>query len=252
MQPEQPNTPSADAPSPDVAAPEQVSDESRKEPSKGWFSRLFNRVPAGEATSEDGEPGQPGSSTSPRVALTQDELDRRIQAETDRREAKRAAEQRVAERRRLRDEDPWAFAEQERQAEQVQAQSAGVAEFFSGVGSQHDRVAIDPVMEALPLSERQRIMSIQGAGQGLEGRKLVVTEALRALEKHWKEQGERVAEDRLRRNSAFRKQVLAESRGSAVEPELLPSIGPSAADKKVASILRDFYGVGGARRNSAG
>lgn len=252
MSPEQPNTLSVDAPSPDVAAPEQVSDESPKQSSKGWFSRLFNRVPDGEAAAEDGESSQPGSSTSKRVELTQEELDRRIQSETDRREAKRQAEQRQAERRRLRDEDPWAYAEQERQAETVQQQNSGVAEFFAGVGAQHDRAAIDPVMEALPLPERQRIMSLQGAGQGLEGRKMVVTEALRALEKTWKAEGERVAEDRLRRNSAFRKQILAESRGQVVEPELLPSAGPSSADKKVASILRDFYGVGGPRRNSAG
>lgn len=249
---EQPNIPSVDAPSPDAAAPGQVSDESPKEPSKGWFSRLFNRVPTGEAASEDGEPGQSGSSASQRVALTQEELDRRIQAETDRREAKRAADQRAAERRRLRDEDPWAYAEQDRHAEQVQAQTVGASEFFAGVGAQHDRIAIDPLMESLPVQERERIMGIQGAGVGLDGRKLVVTEALKALEKHWKDQGERVAEDRLRRNSAFRKQVLAESRGMAVEPELLPATGPSQADRKVASILRDFYGVGGPRRNSAG
>jgi hypothetical protein len=107
-------------------------------------------------------------------------------------------------------------------------------------------------MEALPLTERQRIMGLDGAGVGLEGRKLVVSEALKSLEKHWKEQGEREAEDRLRRNNAFRKQLLAEARGQAVEPELLPASGPSAADRKVATILRDFYGVGGARRHSAG
>ena len=250
MQPEQPNTPSEGAPSPDAAAPEQVSDESRKGSSQGWWGRLFNRPSAQETTSEDGESIN-GSNASPKVALTQEEIDRRVQAETDRREARRAAAERAAERKRLRDEDPWAYAEQDRKAEQAQAQSAGVSEFFAGVGAQHDRVAIDPVMEALPLPERERIMKIQGAGVGLEGRKLVVSEALKSLERHWKEEGQREAESRLRRNPAFRKQLLAEARGQAVEPELLPASGPSSADKKVASILRDYYGVGGPRRNSA-
>lgn len=251
MQPEQPNTPSPDAQAPDAAAPEPVSDESR-EGSSHWWDRLLNKRPAREATSEDGEPGQPGSSASQRVSLTQEELDRRVQAETDRREAKRAAEQRAAERRRLRDEDPWAYAEQDRQVEKAQEQSAGISDFFAGVGAQHDRASIDPVMEALPIAERQRIMAIEGAGRGLEGRKLVVQEALKSLEKHWKEEGQRESEGRLRRNPAFRKQLLAEARGQAVEPELLPATGPSAADRKVADILRDFYAVGGARHNSAG
>ena len=252
MQPEQPNTPSEGAPpSPDAAAPEQASDESREGSSPSWWQRLFSRRPAQETATEDEESGQPGSA-SQRVSLTQEELDRRVQAETDRREAKRAAEQRAAERRRLRDEDPWAFAQQEREAEQAQQQSAGVSDFFAGVGAQHDRYSIDPVMESLPLEERQRIMGIEGAGVGLEGRKLVVTEALKSLEKHWKEEGQREAESRLRRNPAFRKQLLAEARGQAVEPELLPASGPSAGDKKVAAIFRDFYGIGGPRRNSAG
>lgn len=251
MADEQPNTPSEDVASSDVAAPEQTSDESPKE-SSHWWDRLLNKRTATEATGEDGESGKPGSGASQRVSLTQEELDRRVQAETDRREAKRAAEQRAAERRRLRDEDPWAYAEQEREAETQQQQAASVSELFAGVSSQHDRASIDPVMEALPLAERQRIMAIEGAGVGLDGRKLVVGEALKALERHWKAEGERAAEAKLRRNQAFRKQVLAESRGMAVEPELLPATGPSSADKKVANILRDFYAVGGARHNSAG
>lgn len=251
MQPEQPNTPLEGASAPDGAASESASDESRKGSSPGWWSRLFNRPPAQEATSEDEEQSSTGGPSAP-PKLTQEELDRRVQAETDRREAQRIAREKAEARKRLRDEDPWAYAQQEREAEQAQQQTAGVSEFFAGVGAQHDRASIDPVMEALPLAERERIMKINGAGVGLEGRKLVVSEALKSLEKHWKEQGEREAESRLRRNNAFRKQLLAEARGQAVEPELLPASGPSAADRKVATILRDFYGVGGARRNSAG
>jgi hypothetical protein len=212
---------------------------------------LLNKRTPSEATSDDGEPSQPGSTSKP-LSLTQEELERRVQSETDRREAQRAARQRAEERKKLRDEDPWAYAEQERQAEQAQEQNASVTSFFANVGTQHDRVAIDPLMEALPLTERQRIMALQGAGVGLDGRKLVVNEALKALEKKWKADGEREAESKLRRNQAFRKQVLAETRGQFVEPELLPASSGSSADKKVADILRDYYGVGGARHNAAG
>lgn len=252
MQPEQPNTPSEGAQAPDVAAAETVSDESREGSSPGWWSRLFNRRPAQETDTEDGEAGR-ASSASKSLQVTQEELDRRIQSETDRREAQRAARARQEERRRLRDEDPWAYAEQDRQVEKAQEQDTGIASFFANVGLEHDRHSIDPLMELLPVAERQRIMNLEGAGKGLAGRKLVVNEALKSLEKQWKVQGEREAEGKLRRNSAFRKQVLAESRGMAVEPELLPASSASASDRKVTDILKNYYGFPNApRHNSAG
>lgn len=248
MADEQPNTPLEGAQASDGATPEPASDESREGSSPGWWQRLFNRRPAQEATSADGEPGAAGS-TSGRLPQTQEELERRVQAETDRREAQRAARQRIEDRKKLRDSDPWAFAEQDRMAEQAQEQDQGIAQFFANVGTQHDRVAIDPLMEMLPQAERERIMKLEGAGRGLDGRKLVVSEALKSLEKHWKAEGEKEAEGRLRRNSAFRKQLLAEARGGAVEPDLLPAVSSSGADQKVSDILRGFYGV---RHNSAG
>jgi len=243
MADEQPNTPSEGAQSPDAAPPEPASDESREGSSPGWWQRLFNRRPAQESTSEDEESAKPSASAS-KLPQTQEELERRVQAETDRREAQRAARQRMEERKKLRDTDPWAYAEEDRQAEQAQEQTAGLQQFFGTVGLQHDRIAIDPLMEMLPIPERQRIMNIEGAGRGLEGRKLVVNEALKSLEKHWKAEAEREAEANLRRNQAFRKQILSESRGQIVEPDLLPAYSSSGADKKVSDILRNFYGVG--------
>ena len=246
-----PNTPSTEgAQAPDAVAAKPTSDEPREESSPSWWSRMFNRRPAQETPTGDGESAE-ASSTSERLSLTQEELERRVQSETDRREAKRAAEQRAESRKKLRDEDPWAFAEQERKAEQEAEQSQGLQSFFANVGTQHDRIAIDPLMEALPLKERERIMQIEGAGRGLDGRKIVVNEALKALEKHWKAEGEKDAEAKLRRNQAFRKQLLSEARGGVAEPELLPAYDGSAADKTVSDIFRDYYGVGG-RHNSAG
>lgn len=251
MQPDNPiSTPSQDAPASDAASPEPVSDEPKQGSSPGWWQRLFNRRPATEADADGGESGEPESASEP-LRLTREELDRRIQSETDRREAKRAAEARAAERKRLRDEDPWAYAEQDRQAEKAQETDQGLAGFFATVGLEHDKHSIDPLMEQLPVAERERIMKLEGAGKGLAGRKLVVQEALKSLEKHWKVEGEREAQDRLRRNPAFRKQVLAEGRGSLLEPELLPAVGSSAADRKVSDILRNYYGLQNGH-NSAG
>jgi hypothetical protein len=202
---------------------------------------------AEETEHDGGDSSQAGKSTQRPLTLTEDELQRRIQAETDRRESKRLQEARVQQRRELRDKDPWAYAEEERKAEQVQHSTGQLEQFLAGIGTEHDRVSIDPVIEVLPRAERERILKLENAGRGLEGRKLVVTEALKALEKHWKAEGEKAAEGKLRRNPAFRKQVLSEARGGVVEPELLSAAsGSSDADKTVSDLLRNRYGIGSA------
>lgn len=243
MADEQPNTPLEGAQAPDGAAPEPVSDESREGSSPGWWSRLFNRRPAPEVSTEDGEPGTAGSTSEARK-LTQEELDRQVQSEVDRREAKRAAEERAKARKELRDKDPWAYAEQERTEEQVAQGNNQLTQWLAGIGAEHDKVSIDPIFLALPETERDRIRKIEGAGVGLDGRKLVVNETLKSLEKHWRAEGAREAEQRLRRNAAFRKQVLAEARGQAVEPDLLPALTASEADQTVSDRLRSFYHIG--------
>jgi hypothetical protein len=176
--------------------------------------------------------------TSSAITLTQEELDKRIQAETDRREFRRQQQAQAERRRRLRDEDPWAFAEEERKAEQVAVGDAQVGNMFASIGAEHDKYSLDPLVETLPPAERERILKLEGAGVGLDGRKLIVTEGLKALEKHWKSEGEKEAADKLRRNPAFRKQVLNEFRRGMSEPEFIGSGAPSAADTTVSDILR--------------
>jgi len=183
-------------------------------------------------------------STPSTLSLTQEELDRRVQAETDRREAKRAQEARYRARRELRDTDPWQYAEQERKEEEAAQGNFHVTQFLQNVGVEHDRVAIDPLFLALPKAEQERIQKMEGAGRGLQGRKLVVDESLKALEKHWRAEGARDAEQRLRRNQAFRKQLLAEARGQATDPDLLPAVSASEADRTVSALLRRHYNLG--------
>src|SRR5262252_6310464 len=210
MADEQPNTPLEGAQAPDEATAEPVSDESREGSSPGWWGRLFNRHPAApEATTDDGEPSEPDR-PSDAPQQTQEELERRVQAEVDRREAKRAAESRALKKRELRDTDPWAYAEEEKKDEQAAVGTFQLEQLVSNIGTEHDRVAIDPIFTALPKDEQERIQRIEGAGQGLAGRRLIVQESLKALEKHWKAEGAKDAEARLRRNQSFRKQVLAE------------------------------------------
>jgi len=239
MQPEQPNTPSTDVQPSDAAVAEPSSEPRSEGSSPSWWQKLFNRR---EETSTSEQDSTEANSASKPLSLTTEELERRIQAETDRREAKRATDAKRQARKELRDKDPWAYAQQDREEEQQQDQTAGVQQFFANVGTAHDRVSIDPLMEALPKAEVERIMKLESAGVGLDGRKLVVKEGLKALEKHWKAEGAREAEARLRRNSAFRKQILAETRGSTVEPDLLPG-SESAGDHSVSALLRNYYHV---------
>lgn len=244
MQPQTPE-PSSVEPSPDVQAPVEAGSESSQPASQNFFQRLFRR---GSPEPETPEPAE-AAETSSAITLTQEELDRRVQAETDRRESRRLEAARAAERRRLRDEDPWAYAEQDRQAEQAQVLDTGTTAMLGQMGATHDRYTLDPLVQSLPEAEQRRILQIPGAGIGLDGRKLIVEEGLKALEKHWKSEGEKEAEQKLRRNPAFRKQVLGEFRRGVPEPEFIGSGTPSAADRTISSILRGQLQRG---HNSAG
>ena len=234
---EQPNTPSADVQTTDAPIEAPRSDEPKEEASPSWWQRISRRQPRQEPKPDGGDEGGPGSTSEP-LRLTQEELDRRVQAETDRREAKRAAEAKVKQRKELRDTDPWAYAEEERKEEQLAQGNEQLARFFSDIGAHHDRAVLDPLFLSLPKAEQDRIRNLDGAGVGLKGRELVVRESLKALERHWKAEGEKIASEKLRRNPAFRKQILSEFRSSAEEPDLLPAASSSAADRTVSAILR--------------
>src|SRR5262245_62149745 len=130
MADEQPNTPSQDVQAPDVGSPEpSTSDGSQEGSSPGWWSRPFNRRPGQESSTEDGEQATPGGA-SKALTLSEDELKRRIQSEADRRDYERAQRQKLEERKKLRDTDPWAYAEQDREAERAQEQDQGLNSFF--------------------------------------------------------------------------------------------------------------------------
>lgn len=233
MQPTQPD-PSSAEPSADVQAAEAPSEDSPR------VSNFLQRLWRGGGRNPEPEPEEKPepAETSASITLTQEDLEKRIQAEADRREYRRAEAAKAERKRKLRDEDPWAYVEEERSAERAAEIDAQTSTWLGNVGVTHDRFTVDPVVMALPETERNRILSLEGAGVGLDGRKLIVEEGLRALEKHWKAEGAKDAETRLRRNPAFRKQVLSEFRRGMTEPEFIGSGVTSAADKDVSSILR--------------
>src|SRR5215469_6379820 len=184
------------------------------EPSDGqhWWSR-FLQTRGHRETVEDlpsTDAGEAPASIAPKtVTLTEEELQQRIsrQAQSlhDRETARRNREAAEAERRRLRDEDPFSYAQQ----------------------------------------ERERILALPNAGQGLPGRKVIVDEALKTYGRLEYERGYREAQTKLRKDPAFRKSVLSEFRGGFDEAELYPGDGgttPSSSDEdNVSNRLRGAF-----------
>jgi hypothetical protein len=99
MQPEQPNTPSTDVQTPDAAVAETSSDEQSEGSSPGWWQRLFGRT-ATEETSINARDAKDADSASQSLSLTAEELERKVQAETDRREGSREPSETLESRRR--------------------------------------------------------------------------------------------------------------------------------------------------------
>jgi hypothetical protein len=251
-----PSLGSAGEPSP-ASAPDRTDESSD---SGGWWSRFLHTrghhtaAPQDDspATEQNGEHSIAQTSGPRSVTLTEEELNARIQRGAqslhDRETARRNRENAEAERRRLRDEDPYRFAQQDKQREDDaalrQQQTEQLMTLLGHVGKQHDAVSIDPIINALPEPERRRILDLPTAGQGLPGRKLVVDEALKAYSRQEYERGYRDAQAKLRKDPVFRKSVLSELRGTYQEPELYSGNGSpqeGLEDDNVSSILRRQY-----------
>jgi hypothetical protein len=179
------------------------------------------------------------------VRLTRTQLEREIQSRADKliakqaREAARAREiedkaRQEAELDRRLEEDPYGVAEeirtQREQAKSLQSQIEPIHNAIRDTSRSYDALVVDRVVTALPPEVQQRLyQEIQPVG--IEGRSRMVTAALdeikRAAVAEGKAQGEKAAEQRLRKSSAFRKELLAELRGSEDEPELMPPAGRS-------------------------
>jgi hypothetical protein len=222
---------------PTAAAPEQPesgAQGSEPEPTAAAPTPQPQAQPTPERTS-------PGPDDVVRVTRTQ--LEREIQSRADKLIAKQAREaakaRQEAELDRRLEEDPCGVAEeirtQREQARSMQSQIEPIHTAIRDTSSSYDRLVVDRVVTALPPDVQQKLyQEIQPVG--IEGRSRMVAAALDEIRKSavaaGKAQGEKAAEARLRKSSAFRKELLAELRGSEDEPELMPPSGrsPQPAD----------------------
>jgi hypothetical protein len=220
-----------------------------------------------EPGAQGSEPEQPTAQPTPQpaaqpdspspddvVRLTRTQLEREIQSRADKLIAKQAREAKARDDARAREdakareeaeldrrleEDPYGVAEeirtQREQAKSLQSQLEPVHAAIRDTAGSYDKLVVDRVVTALPPDVQQRLyQEIQPVG--IEGRSRMVAAALdeirRAATAEGKAQGEKAAEQRLRKSAAFRKEMLAELRGTEDEPELMPTSGrsPNPAD----------------------
>lgn len=218
---------SAPAPQPETPP---ASTDPRPEPE----TQAARPAPAGER-----QPSQSQSRTSKAFSppKSQEEFDRAVQAEADRRldkhnreeaarrQAAQAQQQALAERE-LRQKDPYQYAQLMEQREQENAalqQQLQVAQrHVLALGNDFDRNVLDPLVLAVPAAERARIL--ENVPDGVQGRSHVARSAMQVLEKHWRSQGEADARKRLINDQSFVKEVMARYGGQRPEPESTPAV----------------------------
>jgi hypothetical protein len=249
-QPADPSPASATLPATTESAPaasEPVSHKASAEPGRSWLDRLLGRTHEPEPEASPEPPEEPAAQkpdpSAPR-SYTQDELARLVQAEADRRDAKRLREHQDAERRRLRREDPFAYAEQDEQHEQQQQSAQQFGNQIATIAGSIDRAVLDPLLERVPDKVRAKLFEDPTMGVGLEGRKALVTKALSELERDWKAQGRAEASEKLLDDPIHQKKVLARVRGEPdyEEPENVPGTPARTSSRDVNAILRQSLG----------
>jgi hypothetical protein len=242
-------------PSEGASSGEQQTQSPEPTPSRkgSWLDRVLGRVPSeppSEAASQptadasgktpDGtpqeKPREAQGNAAPKREVTDEELARLVQAEVDRREAKRKADEARQRKAELRKTDPFKYAEQEEHEEQLQAASAQFHEWVGGIAREYDRAVLDPLVLALPEDQRKTV--IEAGGSDPDGRKAITVAAIDALKKASFAEGERAATEKLRKDPAFRKQLLLEIRGQRDEPEHIPAATGAATSTDMNTVIR--------------
>lgn len=189
------------------------------------------------------------SDDADRLVLTKEELERRIQAEVDRREnerkarearrrAQEEAEERKRRRRELRQQDPFEFARLDEEEERAQEQQQALAQALTNVTQQYDTAVILPLWEAVPETARTEIAK-HVPDDPFEARSYLVKECLKA----YRQAVEQELKASLRKSPTLRKELLAELRSELEAPEVIEGSeeGPPPADPDV--LLRRLAGI---------
>lgn len=239
------------------------SQEQKSESSKGWLDRILGRSPSTSRSESASTPSSdsptvsqsipakeaPKEATAPATAkreYTPDEFTRAVQSEKDKQLSRDNAKHTREQEKALLRDDPFTASEkrlaqmQEEDTFDTRAQQTG--EVVGNVARAYDSAILDPIFTALPKETQAQV--IKDMGDGLEGRAKGVQLALAEIKKASFAEGAAAADKRLRGNPAFQKQLLAEMRRNAPDPELSP-IGQSPGDSvDMNALIRHAAGKG--------
>ena len=222
-------------------------DDANAELKRGRRTKAAAPVPDGEDPKAEEKPSEPPAS---RPERDEREFERQVQAEVDRREAVRAQRAESQRERELRQTNPTEYARLKEQQEQANAVNSNVSNALKSLATMFDDNTVTPLVQAL--DEKTRETVLKDAGHGMDGRKVIVDRAIKALKKASYDdgfaKGKAEAQKSLRKSNAFRKELLSELRDGEEEPDLAPSNGSAdRSDWDMNDWMRAAVGRGSGR-----
>jgi len=186
-------------------------------------SGLSGAAPVG-ATRPSGGQRQERATATPggddeRVTLTRAQLAELVNAESNRREAKRQATEERERRRRLRDADPISYADEDRDREAIEDAQSAQREQLGQQVAYYDQHTLVPYLNSLPPDVVGQLRKEFGGGvEGLEGRAQLMARGRELLEARIRADERDKTAQRLRANPALLKQRLLEEAEADVAP----------------------------------
>lgn len=160
------------------------------------------------------------------ITLTAQELERRVQAEVDRRETMRLRRQRQQELAKLRDEDPFQYVEEVKKEEEAEQDVAETHQahrmIYADAVNRFDRAVLDPITLALPEQARSKLL--QRDLVTIEDRQAFADAGIKAIQDAAYRRGVNETREKVRKDPTVKKELLAELRAEGVaEPDLVPA-----------------------------
>jgi len=183
-------------------------------------------------------------------AKLQQEQEREVQSRSDRIVRKKLAEHgEQADRdrlRRTREDDPIGYVEEEKRREadmaQQQQTAAQIGNLLHNAQNTLDAAVVEPLLK-LAGDEyprlRQMIAEAAPKGKALDARQEATMAAVEAIRKAARAEGAKAAEQKLRNDRAFIKQVYQEMSDEREEPDVAPAAGPTRRRTSPSDAMND-------------
>ena len=144
----------------EVTDRKQQWDEANDELRRGRRNKDEAEPKPGEQTEPDQKPSE---ETASRPERDEKDLERRVQAEVDRREAVRRQRMESQRERELRQRDPEAYAKLKEQQEVQNAQAGNLTNAMRSLATMFDDAAITPLVQSLPEKVQTEVDQGRGA-----------------------------------------------------------------------------------------